>query len=96
VFAVTAARTNGFLCRKWGEVGDRDDFIGLKVKDNGLIGPFKERGDPVFSVYVALTVVFGFRLHDRATSAAARVGKHEGVRWDATPRTAGRANDFDF
>jgi hypothetical protein len=85
VFAVTAARTNGFLCRKWGDVGDRDGFIGLKVNNSGLIGRLKERSDPTFGVYVALTVIFGFRLHNRATDVATRVGKHKRVRWDATP-----------
>jgi hypothetical protein len=72
---MTTTGATGFFGRAVGG-SDRDDFVSLKVNNSGLIGRFKERGDPVFSVYVALTVVFGFRLHDRATNVAARVCKH--------------------
>jgi hypothetical protein len=56
---VTATGTTGFFGRAVGE-SDRDDFVGLKVKNNGLIGRLKEGSDPTFGVYVALTIVFGF------------------------------------
>jgi hypothetical protein len=56
---VTATRTTGFFCRAVGE-SDRNGFIGLKVKDNGLIGRLKEGSDPIFGGYVTLIVVFGF------------------------------------
>jgi hypothetical protein len=52
-------RATGFFGRAVGE-SDRDGFIGLKVNNSGLIGPFKEGSDPIFGVYVALTVAFGF------------------------------------
>jgi hypothetical protein len=58
-FAVTATRAVGFFGRAVGE-NDRDGFIGLKVKDNRLIGPFKEGSDPIFSGYEAFLAVFGF------------------------------------
>jgi hypothetical protein len=92
---MTATGATGFFGRAVGE-SDRDDFVGLKVNNNGLIGPFKEGSDPIFGVYVAFTAVFGFRLHDRATNVATRVGKHEGVGRDTTPRTAFFAYYLDF
>jgi hypothetical protein len=90
----TAGATGFFGWQVW--ESDRGGFIGLKVKDNGLFGRFKEGSDPIFSVYVAFLAVFGLGLHDRVANVATRVGKHKSVRWDATPRTASRANDFDF
>jgi hypothetical protein len=56
---VTATGTTGFFGRAVGE-NDRDGFIGLKVKDNRLIGPFKEGSDPIFGGYEAFLAVFGF------------------------------------
>jgi hypothetical protein len=94
-FTVTAAGATGFFGWQVWE-SDRDGFVGLKVKDNGLIGRLKEGSDPIFCGYVAFLAVFGLGLHDRTTDVAERVCKHKGVRRNATPRTAGRANDFDF
>jgi hypothetical protein len=56
---VTATGTTGFFSRAVGE-SDRDGFIGLKVKDNGLIGRLKEGSDPIFGGYEAFLVVFRF------------------------------------
>jgi hypothetical protein len=92
---MTATGTVGFFGWAVGK-SDRDGFISLKIKDNGLIGRFKEGSDPIFGGYGAFPAVFGFRLHDRATNVAARVCKHKGVRRDATPRTASGAGDLDF
>jgi hypothetical protein len=81
---VTTTGATGFFGRAVGG-SDRNGFVGLKVNNSGLIGRLKEGSDPTFGVYIALTVVFGFRLHDRATNVATRVGKHEGVGRDTTP-----------
>jgi hypothetical protein len=92
---VTTAGATGFFGWQVWE-SDRGGFVGLRVKNNGLIGRFKEGSDPIFSGYGAFLAIFGFRLHDRIANVATRVGKHKRVRWNAPPRTAGRANDFDF
>jgi hypothetical protein len=81
---MTATGTVGFFDWHVWE-SDRDGFVGLKIKDDGFIGRFKEGSDPIFGGYVAFLAVFGFRLHDRAANVAARVCKHKGVRWDTTP-----------
>jgi hypothetical protein len=56
---MTATGATGFFGRAVGE-SDRNGFIGLKVKDNGLIGRLREGSAPILGGYVTLIVVFGF------------------------------------
>jgi hypothetical protein len=56
---VTATRATGFFGWQVWE-SDKDGFVGLKVKDSGLIGRLKEGSDPIFGGYVAFLVAFGF------------------------------------
>jgi hypothetical protein len=74
-FTVTATGATGFFDWQVWE-SDRDGFVGLKVKNSGLIGRFKEGSDPIFSGYGAFPAVLWFRLHDRPTNVANGVGKH--------------------
>jgi hypothetical protein len=72
---MTTTGTVGFFGWQVWE-SDKDGFVGLKVKDNWLIGRLKEGSDPIFSVYVAFLAVFGLGLHDRTTDVAEWDCKH--------------------